>query len=158
LTLASLARACGGPTMKRFVILLLAALRLVSMMPAAAQDTTIEVYITGLSEDSMHWFRDELSPAFEAANPGVDVEIMTGGWGDSDATVAGWITTGDGPDVIYLGSEYAATFGPLLADLDPYLADWADLEQYLPTTLETVTYDGHLRGLPLLISPRPIFR
>jgi multiple sugar transport system substrate-binding protein len=143
--------------MKRFVIVLLAALLLVSMMPVAAQDTTIEVYITGLNEDSMNWFRDELFPAFEEANPGVDVEILTGGWGDFDATVAGWITTGDGPDVIYLGSEYAATFGPLLADLDPYLGDWEDLEQYLPTTLETVTFDGHLRGLPLLISPRPIF-
>ena len=143
--------------MKRFVIALLAALLLVSMLPAAAQDTTLEVYITGLSEDSMNWFRDELFPAFEEANPGVDVEILTGGWGDFDATVAGWITTGEGPDVIYLGSEYAATFGPLLADLDPYLGDWEDLEQYLPTTLETVTYDGHLRGLPLLISPRPIF-
>lgn len=143
--------------MKRFVFVLLAALLIVSMVPAAAQDNTIEVYITGLNEDSMNWFRNELFPAFEAANPGVDVEIMTGGWGDFDATVAGWITTGDGPDVIYLGSEYAATFGPLLADLDPFLADWEDLAEYLPTTLETVTYDGHMRGLPLLISPRPIF-
>lgn len=143
--------------MKRFALVLMAALMLVSMMPVAAQDTTIEVYITGLTEDTMNWFRDTVFPAFEEANPGVDVEILTGGWGDFDATVAGWITTGDGPDIIYLGSEYAATFGPLLADLDPYLADWEDLGSYLPTTLETVSFDGHLRGLPLLISPRPIF-
>lgn len=143
--------------MKRFALVLVAAMLLVSMMPVAAQDTTLEVYITGLTEDGMNWFRNELFPAFEAANPGVDVEILTGGWGDFDATVAGWITTGDGPDIIYLGSEYAATFGPLLADMDPYLSDWEELGQYLPTTLDTVTYDGHLRGLPLLISPRPIF-
>ena len=32
-------------------------------------------------------------------------------WGDFDVTVAGWITTGEGPDIVYLGSEYAATYG-----------------------------------------------
>jgi ABC-type glycerol-3-phosphate transport system substrate-binding protein len=137
-------------------VALLAALTLA--LPAAAQqDDVLEIYITGLTEDTMTWFRETAFPAFEAQHPGTKLEILTGGWGDFDATVAGWITTGDGPDIVYLGSEYAATFGPLLADLNPYLADWADLELYLPTSLDTVTYDGALRGLPLLISPRPMF-
>jgi len=29
------------------------------------------------------------------------------------------------------------------------------LEQYLPAALDTVIWDGALRGLPLLMSPRP---
>jgi ABC-type glycerol-3-phosphate transport system substrate-binding protein len=130
--------------------------------PAKAQDTaTITVYITGLTEDTMNWFRDTAFPAFEAqqADMGhpVHMEILTGGWGEFDITVAGWITTGSGPEIVYLGSEYAATYGDLLADLDPYLADWEDLENFLPTALDTASWDGHLRGLPLLMSPRPIF-
>ena len=72
-------------------------------------------------------------------------------------TVAGWITTGDGPDIVYLGSEYAATYGDLLTNLDPYFADWSEWDQFLPAAVDTVTYDGHIRGLPLLMSPRPIF-
>jgi len=96
-------------------------------------------------------------PAFQKDNPGVDLNIITGGWGDFDATVAGWMSTGSGPDIVYLGSEYAATYGKLLADMTPYLKDWKELDQFLPASLETATYDGKLRGLPLLMSPRPVF-
>lgn len=150
--------------MKRFLFLLLVALiALPAALPAgtppaqARQEQVLEIYITGLTEDTMNWFREVAFPAFEAAHPGVKCEILTGGWGDFDITVAGWITTGDGPDIVYLGSEYAATYGDLLYNLDPYFADWEDWAQYLPAAIDTVTYDGHIRGLPLLMSPRPIF-
>ena len=145
--------------MRRFAILVLLLVSMLSLaaIPAAAQDDTLEIYITGLTEDTMTWFREVAFPAFEAEHPGVSLEILTGGWGDFDATVAGWITTGSGPDIIYLGSEYAATYGDLLADVDPYLSDWEDLGQFLPTAIDTVSWEGHMRGLPLLMSPRPIF-
>ncbi len=123
----------------------------------AREDKTLEIYITGLTQDTLDWFNNTAFPAFEAQNPGVKCSIITGDWGSFDTTVAGWITTGDGPDIVYLGSEYAATYGKLLADLDPYLKDWEELGSFLPAALDTVTYDGHLRGLPILMSPRPIF-
>lgn len=151
--------------MKRVIILtLIVLLAGVVALPAgfahpveARQTAVLEIYITGLTEDTMNWFNDTLFPAFEAEHPGVDVQILTGGWGDFDVTVAGWITTGDGPDIIYLGSEYAATFGDLLMNLDEQFQGWEDWAQYLPAAIDTVTYDGHIRGLPLLMSPRPIF-
>lgn len=144
--------------MKRYLSLLLVLVLFIAAfaLPVQAQET-LEIYITGLTEDTMNWFRDEAFPAFQAEYGDVQLEILTGGWGDFDATVAGWITTGDGPDIVYLGSEYAATYGPLLADLDAHLGDWDQLENFLPTALDTVTWDGALRGLPLLMSPRPIF-
>lgn len=151
--------------MKRMVVLLLLVVMMVTLMPAhnpepveaAQDDVTIEIYITGLTEDTMTWFNDVAFPAFEAEHEGVTLEILTGGWGDFDVTVAGWITTGDGPDIVYLGSEYAATYGDLLANIDPYVEGWEDLDQFLPSALGTASWDGHLRGLPLLMSPRPIF-
>lgn len=143
--------------MKRLVLLaLLVTVILGAVMPAFAQDQNLEIYITGLTEDTMAWFRDTAFPAFQETHPGVNLEILTGGWGDFDATVAGWITTGSGPDIIYLGSEYAATFGPLLADISSYLTD-EDTANFLPTAMSTVEWDGAPRGLPLLMSPRPIF-
>lgn len=135
----------------------LVALLLTTLTFASAQQQTLEVYITGLTEDTMDWFRDVAFPRFQEDHPDVQLEILTGGWGDFDAAVAGWITTGDGPDIVYLGSEYAATYGELLTDIDPYISDWPDLEHYLPAALETATWEGHLRGLPLLMSPRPVF-
>lgn len=123
---------------------------------AAQDDVTLEVYITGLPESGIAWFEDVAFPAFEAEHPGVNVEIQTSGWDVFDVSVAGWLTTGEGPDIIYLGSEYAATYGDLLADISPYLGDF-DTSIFLPAAIDTVTYDGALRGLPLLMSPRPIF-
>lgn len=135
----------------------LAALLLGLTSMGLAQRQTLEIYITGLTEDTMDWFRDVAFPGFQETHPDVELEILTGGWGDFDATVAGWITTGDGPDIVYLGSEYAATYGDLLTDMDPYLGDWDGLQHYLPAALQTASWDGHLRGLPLLMSPRPMF-
>jgi multiple sugar transport system substrate-binding protein len=143
--------------MKRLVTLaLLLVVVLGAVVPAFAQDQNLEIYITGLTEDTMNWFRETAFPAFQETHPGVNLEILTGGWGDFDATVAGWITTGDGPDIIYLGSEYAATFGDLLTDISPYLTE-EDTANFLPAAMDTVTWDGAPRGLPLLMSPRPIF-
>lgn len=142
----------------RFALLAaVAALLLAGILPVSAQDQSLEIYITGLTENTIKWFNEVAFPAFEADHPGVNLEILTGGWGEFDATVAGWITTGSGPDIVYLGSEYADIFGELLKDLDPYLRDWEELDQFLPTALDTVSWDGHLRGLPLLMSPRPVF-
>lgn len=140
--------------MKKTVIAMLAGLLLLGSVHA---QRSLEIYITGLTEDTMNWFRNDAFPRFQEQHPDVTLEILTGGWGDFDAAVAGWITTGAGPDIIYLGSEYAAAFGHLLADLDPYLADWDELDQFLPAALAVATWDGHLRGLPLLMSPRPMF-
>jgi ABC-type glycerol-3-phosphate transport system substrate-binding protein len=127
------------------------------LMGSVNAQRTLEIYITGLTDDAMNWFRDVAFPRFEAEHPDVIVDILTGGWGDFDAAVAGWITTGSGPDIVYLGSEYAATFGPLLADLDPYLSDWDQLGNFLPAALEVASFGGHMVGLPLLMSPRPMF-
>lgn len=139
--------------MKRLALVAIALL----MLGAATAQRTLEIYITGLTEDAMNWFQEDAFPRFREQHPDVTLEILTGGWGDFDAAVAGWITTGSGPDIVYLGSEYAAAFGHLLTDLDPYLADWEELDAFLPAALEVATWDGHLRGLPLLISPRPMF-
>src|SRR5215213_4791886 len=139
------------------MVVVLALLLATVVLPAAAEDQSIEIYIAGADENTINWFNETAFPAFQETHPDVSLELITGGWGDFDATVAGWITTGDGPDIVYLGSEYAATFGDLLTDMDPYLADWEELDQFLPAALETVTYDGHMRGLPLLMSPRPMF-
>ncbi len=138
------------------VLTVLSAAALLTAGTAMAQ-RTLEIYITGLTEDTMAWFQDDAFPRFQETHPDVNLEILTGGWGDFDAAVAGWITTGSGPDIVYLGSEYAAAFGPLLADVDEHLADWDELDAFLPAALEVASFEGSLRGLPLLMSPRPMF-
>ncbi|MDZ4670746.1 MAG: extracellular solute-binding protein [Phototrophicales bacterium] len=143
--------------MKRIFALLMVVMLVLALNPVQAQENSLQVYITGLPESGLEWFTNEAFPAFqEAYGSEVNLEIITGGWGDFDATVAGWITTGNGPDIIYLGSEYAATYGDLLKDISGFFTE-EELAAFLPTAVETVTWDGSIRGLPLLMSPRPIF-
>jgi ABC-type glycerol-3-phosphate transport system substrate-binding protein len=144
--------------MKRIFALLLVLMMVLALNPIQAQDApTLQVYITGLPESGLEWFNNEAFPAFaEAYGSDVTLEIITGGWGDFDATVAGWISTGSGPDIVYLGSEYAATYGDLLKDVSGYFTE-EELAAFLPAAVDTVTWDGSIRGLPLLMSPRPIF-
>lgn len=143
--------------MRRILALSLVLMLTLVLNPVKAQTKSLEIYITGLPESGIEWFNTVAFPAFaEAYGEDVELSIITGGWGDFDATVAGWITTGSGPDIIYLGSEYAATYGNLLKDISGHFEE-ADLEAFLPAAIETVSWDGSLRGLPLLMSPRPIF-
>src|SRR5690606_29897086 len=137
--------------MKKFMTMLVA---VTLMFGAASAQRNLEIYITGLTEDTMAWFRDVAFPEVEAENPGVTLDILTAGWGGFDAAVAGWSAAGSGQDLVSRGSEYAATFGPLLANPDPYLADWSALSHFLPAALSVASYDGHMVGLPLLMSPR----
>jgi multiple sugar transport system substrate-binding protein len=144
----------------RFLAVALVAMLLITaiVMPAAAQTSkSLEIYIAGATQDEIDWFNNTAFPAFQKDHPDVKLDIITGGWDAFDATVAGWITTKSGPDIVYLGSEYAATFGDLLTDMDPYLKDWDELDKFLPAAIDTVTYDGHMRGLPILQGPRPMF-
>lgn len=83
------------------VMSVLAALPSGPAAPAEARQTQVlEIYIAGLTEDTMNWFNNVAFPAFEADHPGVDCEIITGEWGDFDVTVAGWIATGEGPEIL----------------------------------------------------------
>jgi ABC-type glycerol-3-phosphate transport system substrate-binding protein len=148
--------------MRRNLVLALVLMFVLALSPVAAQEEqSLEIYITGLPESGIEWFNNVAFPAFAEAyaeenGSTVNLSIITGGWSDFDATVAGWITTGSGPDIIYLGSEYAATYGNLLKDISAHFED-SDLEAFLPAAIETVSWDGSIRGLPLLMSPRPIF-
>ena len=138
------------------MVLALGLMLMTGALSVAAQDS-LEIYIAGANETTLDWFNETAFPAFQETHPGVELSIITGGWGDFDASVAGWITTGDGPEIIYLGSEYAATFGDLLTNMDPYLADWEELSSFIPAAIDTVTFDGHMRGMPILQGPRPYF-
>lgn len=89
--------------MRKKVLMLVGLMAL--LLGSVNAQRNLEIYITGLTEETMAWFREVAFPAFEADHPGVTVDILTGGWGDFDAAVAGWITTGSGPDIVYLGSE-----------------------------------------------------
>jgi len=61
---------------------------------------------------------------FKAANPGVDVEIVSIPWGQAFETVATMIAGGDTPDVIEMPDTWQALYADQLMPLDERIAGW----------------------------------
>jgi len=124
----------------------------------AATETTLKVYLLDYTPDTITWLENEINPAFEAAHPGVKVEITQGSWSGWDTTFSGFFAAGEGPDIINLGSEMNTLYGESLADMDSYLgaAAWPDIANFGPA-LENAKYQGKLRGLPIFTAPRYLF-
>ena len=81
--------ACGTPT----------------AAPTAAQNVTLKIYLLDYTADTIAWLKSDINPAFEAAHPGVTVEITEGSWTGWDTTFSAFFAAGEGPDIINLGSE-----------------------------------------------------
>lgn len=121
----------------------------------AAEPVTIRVALVDYVQDiTDKWLEETVVPEFQKANPNINVEFVYLSWGTLDETIQGYFASGSGADIINLGAEYIAEYGDRLAPLNSYLQEWPELEQYVPATLETVTWEGELRGIPWLTAPR----
>mgnify|MGYP000977543066 FL=1 len=123
-----------------------------------AEKVTLKIYLLDYTPDTIAWLQSEINPAFEAAHPGVTVEITEGTWSGWDTTFSGFFAAGEGPDIINLGSEMNTLYGESLADMDPYLGEaaWPEITNFGPA-LENAKYDGKIRGLPIFTAPRYVF-
>ena len=131
--------------------------------PTAAQadnsgdKVTLKVMLVDYIQDKTDtWLENEIVPAFQADHPNVDVEFIYVNWGTLDETIQGYFAAGEGADIINLGSEYVAGYGDKLAPLNQYLGEqaWPDIKQFVPASLDTVTWKGEIRGIPWLTAPR----
>jgi ABC-type glycerol-3-phosphate transport system substrate-binding protein len=124
----------------------------------AAEAVTLKVYLLDYTPDTITWLKSEINPAFEAAHPGVTVEITEGSWSGWDTTFSGFFAAGEGPDIINLGSEMNTLYGESLADMEEFLGEaaWPDIKNFGPA-LENAKFEGKLRGLPIFTAPRYVF-
>ncbi len=117
----------------RLIIRFALAFALAASATAFARDT-ITVWYAGNFQDQMDMVNNRLVPAFEKANPDVDVVVEFIPWGDLTAKLNTAFATGSVPDVFMHGQ--AATAGLVeagrLAPLDPYLANF-DTADFGPT-------------------------
>lgn len=153
---AMLLAACGAPTAAPTEAPATEAVA--TEAPASTEPVTLKIYLLDYTEDTIAWLKSDINPAFEAAHPGVTVEITEGSWSGWDTTFSGFFAAGDGPDIINLGSEMNTLYGKSLADMDSYLGEaaWPEITNFGPA-LENAKYDGKLRGLPIFTAPRYVF-
>ena len=92
--------------------------------PAAAQTTLqlVEVITSPQRTEVLQGMVDQ----FEAANPGVTVEITSLPWGQAFEKLATMVQGGQIPDVVEMPDRWLALYAnnDQLVDLAPYMADW----------------------------------
>ncbi|WP_455351051.1 extracellular solute-binding protein [Streptomyces sp. SYSU K217416] len=98
----------------------------------------------------------QLSEAFEAKNPGIDVDISVYSWEQVDAKVAALVKAGDAPDIAQIGAyaDYAAAGKLYSADELLSVATQAD---FLPPLAEAGEVKRVQYGMPFVASTRLLF-
>lgn len=138
---------------------LLAASALALLAATAAQAETLRLVEVITSPDRTKTLQ-EIVAKFEAANPGTDVEIISLPWGEAFQKFATMVSAGDLPDVVEMPDTWLALYANngLLADLEPYLADWPVTPDLTDRALELGrAVDGKAYMLPYGLYLRALF-
>jgi multiple sugar transport system substrate-binding protein len=118
------------------------------------EEATISYFTFSAAPDHLEDL-DAIVSAFEAENPGIQVEVQTAAYDDYFTSLQTQVAGGSAPDTFELNYENFVTYarsGALL-DLSPYLGDGGiDTGRYYPLALEGFT-DGEVQyGLPATFS------
>jgi multiple sugar transport system substrate-binding protein len=104
--------------------------------PASAQTTLqlVEVITSPQRTEVVQKLVDQ----FEAANPGVTVEITSLPWGQAFEKLATMVQGGQIPDVVEMPDRWMALYAnnKQLVDLGPYMESWANADQLNERTVE----------------------
>ena len=115
---------------------------------AAAEPVTLRVWMQGDTLKDIDI--TALNAEFEAAHPGVTVDLQEQTWGEYTTKVTTGLadTTDAAPDVLELGNTQVAQFAGAgaLAELDK--ADFENSDSWLGGLAESATYDGKLIAVP----------
>ncbi len=118
-------------------LLLAAATVLAPPLTAARAETTLKLVEVVTSPERTETLKG-LVAAFEAAHPGVHVEITSLAWGTAFEKFATMVSAGDEPDVVEMPDRWLSLYASngKLESLEPYLARWSDAAGLNERTLQ----------------------
>ncbi len=143
---------------RKLLVLTVIAALLAAMLPGVtlAQDTVTIRYFNFSSDPDHVQDLADIVAAFEAANPGIEVEVSSAPWADYWTLLQADFVGGDPPDVFELNYENFVSYAAndVLLDLSSYLP--ADTPYY-PRALEAFQYKGIQGALPETFSTVLLF-
>ena len=125
---------------------------------SAFADTTLKLVEVITSPERTETLK-EIVKSFEAANPGVKVEITSLPWGQAFEKFATMVSAGDTPDVVEMPDRWLSLYANngMLESLEPYLAKWEhtkdlneralEMGRYVKNTAYALPYGFYLRAL-----------
>ena len=110
---------------------------LMAAAPARAQDVTLKLTEVITSPQRTETLK-KIVAGYEAANPGVKVEITSLPWGQAFEIFATAVSSGQTPDVVEMPDRWLGLYAKnnMLESLEPYLAKWDQTANLTPRALE----------------------
>ena len=150
--------------MKKLLSVVLALAMLLSLVAvsASAEDITLDVIICQYGPNTQEWFLgtgmngSNFVEKFEAANPGIKLNLDVVSWNDVYTEVSTRITNNNAPDILNIDvfADYA-TEG-LLLPVSDYCPEEL-LNDFFPSFIEQSVIDGTVWAVPDLASARALF-
>ncbi len=118
-------------------LLIAAAAALMAGASAAAADTTLKLVEVITSPPRTALLKQQTT-AFEAANPGTKVEIISLPWGQAFEKFLTMVQAGDTPDVVEMPERWLGLYAnnAQLQDLGPWMAKWPNTANLGPRAIE----------------------
>jgi len=137
-------------------ISLAAAALLLSGCATRERPIELELWITDFNQDTRDLIDGQLVPRFEAAHPGVEVNVQYISWTHIDEKLTVSFAGGVAPDIFQVGAEYVGglAYRGMAEPLDDYVARWGQADDFFPASWSTCVYQGTVYGLPYLSAPR----
>lgn len=126
---------------------------LASTAYAAAQDQVISFVECGDTPSPVHVSTIE---AWEAANPGFDVQVEVVGWGQCQDKVTTLAVAGTPVGLAYIGSRALKQLASNGLIVDMPMTD-EEKASYYPYVADTVTFDGTQWGRPVAFSTKALY-
>jgi len=103
----------------------------------------------------------EMTEKFEKDNPGIKVNVQAIPWESAHDKLLTAVASGNGPDVLQLGTTWVAEFADAgaLLDLTEYMADYPDFEaeNYFEGAQSSMKYDDQVIGIPWYVETRTMY-
>ena len=134
------------------------ALAAAALVPlAGAQAQTVRVTVAEYSSLTGPYF-EEAAAAFEAANPGTDIQIEVVPWNVLLQTLTTDISGGVNADLSIIGTRWLLDFveQDIAQPLDDFM-DQAFVDRFIPTFLTPSIMDDQTFGLPVAASARAMY-
>lgn len=150
--------------MKKLTAIVLAVLMLISMssLALAEDEITLDVIICQYGNNTNDWFLgtgmdgSNFVEKFEAANPGIKLNLEVVSWNDVYTVVSTRISNGNPPDILNIDvfANYASE--GLLLPVSDYCPEEL-YEDFFPSFIEQSVQDGVVWAVPDLASARALY-
>ena len=132
-------------------ILLVATLALITSASAWAADITLKFWDNQQTESGLSQYQQEAVKSFEAANPGIHIEVTTVPYPEYQQRLLTAVQGGNAPDVSTIDQIWVAAFaqaGAIEPLDDQAKAAGITADAFFPGAWASANYGGHLWGIP----------